>query len=791
MNERIDFDQIAAAIDPGTVVPSWLPDGKRVGSEWVARNPTRADHTPGSFSINLRSGAWADFATGDEGGDVISLFAYLFHGNDNLAAAKELAGQYRIDAAPSVPQTNVRKINEAKPRVIMPAPADAPRPDFTHPTHGKASRVWPYYGAKGEVLLFVCRFDHGDGRKDICPLSWCDHPGKPARWTWRGITATDKRPLYGLDRLAALPDADVLVVEGEKAADAAQKLVGRDMAVVAWLGGTACADRLNLRPLLGRRVFLWPDFDLQRYRDSHAQAGEVMAFHEQPGPKAMLTIAKALGGIASTVMLVGYDPAAPKFAAGWDLADATGWQAGNVRQFLELHAGDPWEIAGGSAEPQSEPEPDRSQTGAEPEPSNVGLTSDFPGDTPKKPANDNAARPLDVDLNPYGFPHMTEKGQPQNTVENVAHLLREYGITAAYNVISKEVEIEIPGRRFAQDNRAGNALSTITSLCARNRVPRSDLVDYITLIADGNRRNPAADWINSKPWDGHDRIPDLVETLDPANYDLATILLRRWMIGAVGCAMNEGGQSMQGVLVLQGPQNSGKTTWFWTLAGGKDLRLMKEGAQLNPADRDSVKQSISHWLVELGELDATFRKADIAALKAFITRDRDELFLRYSRASSEFPRRTAFAATVNEKAYLRDESGNRRYWTVQHGPGIIGMHGINVQQVWAQVAQLWREGEQHRLTRDEMERLNDANEAFTEVSPVEELFRAKFEWQNGWRGNPLTATEALITVGYDRPNRAQTREAGMILRKLIGGEPRKTNGREVYDMPPKVQASGY
>jgi hypothetical protein len=59
------------------LVPSWLPQGRRMGGEWIARNPTRKDDRPGSFKVNLRSGRWADFATGDAGGDLISLRAYL------------------------------------------------------------------------------------------------------------------------------------------------------------------------------------------------------------------------------------------------------------------------------------------------------------------------------------------------------------------------------------------------------------------------------------------------------------------------------------------------------------------------------------------------------------------------------------------------------------------------------------------------------------------------------------------------------------------------------------------
>jgi hypothetical protein len=72
------------------LVLRWLPEGRREGHEWVARNPTRSDQRRGSFKVNLRSGKWADFATGDKGGDVISLAAYL-HGLSQSAAANNIA----------------------------------------------------------------------------------------------------------------------------------------------------------------------------------------------------------------------------------------------------------------------------------------------------------------------------------------------------------------------------------------------------------------------------------------------------------------------------------------------------------------------------------------------------------------------------------------------------------------------------------------------------------------------------------------------------------------------------
>lgn len=79
------------------LLASWLPDGKQVGREWVALNPTRADRKAGSFKINMDTGRWADFATGDKGGDPISLYAYL-KGLSQLAAARELMDHWGLGA---------------------------------------------------------------------------------------------------------------------------------------------------------------------------------------------------------------------------------------------------------------------------------------------------------------------------------------------------------------------------------------------------------------------------------------------------------------------------------------------------------------------------------------------------------------------------------------------------------------------------------------------------------------------------------------------------------------------
>ena len=89
---RLDFQAInrAALASLPALLRRWLPDGHLVGREYMARNPRRADRRPGSFRINVNSGRWKDFATGDAGGDVVSLAAYL-SGSGQAEAARALA----------------------------------------------------------------------------------------------------------------------------------------------------------------------------------------------------------------------------------------------------------------------------------------------------------------------------------------------------------------------------------------------------------------------------------------------------------------------------------------------------------------------------------------------------------------------------------------------------------------------------------------------------------------------------------------------------------------------------
>lgn len=96
---RVDFADVKAATlrSLDFIIRQLLPGGKRVGDEWVVRNPTRDDKKAGSFSVNLKTGVWCDFATRESGGDVIDLYVYL-NGGSNVQAKDALAEMLNVQA---------------------------------------------------------------------------------------------------------------------------------------------------------------------------------------------------------------------------------------------------------------------------------------------------------------------------------------------------------------------------------------------------------------------------------------------------------------------------------------------------------------------------------------------------------------------------------------------------------------------------------------------------------------------------------------------------------------------
>lgn len=398
-----------------------------------------------------------------------------------------------------------------------------------------------------------------------------------------------------------------------------------------------------------------------------------------------------------------------------------------------------------------------------------------------------AAAPIDY----YGFlPDTNDKGKPLSTIENLATICQRLGIIVRYNVISKEEEILIPGAGFSLDNRQNASLSWLLSECAKFKMPVDRVPDYVTYLADQNLYNPVAEWVTSSPWDGQDHLAQLIATVKAKGEDadhrimaMKTAFITRWMISAIAAAFRPNGVSAHGVLVFQGAQYVGKTKWFKSLVP-ESIGVLKDGMLLRPDDRDSVMKCVSNWLVELGEIDATFRKSDVAALKSFLTSDRDVLRRAYARKESAFARRTVFFASVNPKNYLHDDTGNRRYWTIEC-ERLDHDHNVNMQQVWAQVyEQLFAPGESWFLTASEMALLNDHNEDFTVIDPIEELITNGLKWSDPrpmWRWR--SATEVMVSLGKLNCSKAEVTKGGIVMRRLNGEQSKRTGNTRLLYVP--------
>lgn len=392
------------------------------------------------------------------------------------------------------------------------------------------------------------------------------------------------------------------------------------------------------------------------------------------------------------------------------------------------------------------------------------------------------------------FPDVDGKGKPISTTANLAELLRRMAATVRYNVITKEIEVLIPGHASTMDNRAGSALGHLLDWHKRARIPVGDIDTNLVTYADGNLYNPVATWIESRPWDGRTRLPDLYATVTeaepvqlPSGGTLKEALMRRWLLSAVAAAFSPDGVVARGVLTIQGEQNLGKTKWFKSLVP-RELDVIADGLILDPADKDSVKQCVSKWLVELGEVDATFRKADMARLKAFISRDRDELRRPFARTESRYARRTVFFASVNPERFLSDSTGNTRWWTI-NAVALNSTHGIDVQQVFAEVLALYRAGESWHLNAEELAALNTQNRDSEEISPIREQIDRDFQWsvpREKW-ANAMRASDIVRTPSNDRPNKKEVNEAASYVVQRYGVERRKVgkDRQTVWIMPPR------
>jgi len=284
--QQLDFRGLADRLlaDAENLLGQWLPNGRRQGIEYKAGSV--GGEAGGSLSVNLRTGRWADFATGERGGDLIDLYAAI-HG-------LELGEAYReLDGSPGVPAAGSAKPRPPKPQrqVIMPVPDEAADCDCIHPDFGAPTTKWTYFDGSGGVLGYIARYEPKGARKQIIPWTYSSDGWGRGQWP-------APRPLYRLQELEARLNDPVLICEGEKATDAAAQWAAPYVACT-WPGGAQALHLADWSPLMGRKILLWPDAD-------------------EAGALAMLRLADILRPIAAEIKIVDVTGQPD----GWDAADA-------------------------------------------------------------------------------------------------------------------------------------------------------------------------------------------------------------------------------------------------------------------------------------------------------------------------------------------------------------------------------------------------------------------------------------------------------------------------------------
>lgn len=370
MADRIDVQALLDRTDLVALIESYVPLTKS-GAEYEACCPFHTEATP-SFKVSPAKQIYHCFGCGANGNAIGFLIAY--RGLDFLAACAELGGERSADVPTVPPVPAPAKEKQRTPWTpIVPAPADAPAPPAAHYARGKPQKTWTYRDAEGRILGFVYRFVKSDGGKEILPVVWARNDATGAtEWHW--MQWPEPRPLYGLDRLAAKPDAVVLVVEGEKCADAGHDELP-DFAVVSWPGGGKADGKVDWQPLVGRKVVTWADADAKRVPLTPAEreagvdqsAQPFITADDQPGAQTMARVRERLRSMGCDLWDVRLPPLGSR-PDGWDIADAVleGLRGAELKAYMRENTRSA--VPRIPAEITEQPAPDYVPNGTEPPP---------------------------------------------------------------------------------------------------------------------------------------------------------------------------------------------------------------------------------------------------------------------------------------------------------------------------------------------------------------------------------------------------------------------------------------
>lgn len=278
------------------------------------------------------------------------------------------------------------------------------------------------------------------------------------------------------------------------------------------------------------------------------------------------------------------------------------------------------------------------------------------------------------------------------------------------------------------------------------------VLNAFTEVAHSNTFHPIKDYLESFIWDGIDRVEELFVTyLGAEDTHYVRTATRKMLVAAVK-RIYEPGCKFDQMLVLIGPQGAGKSSLLAKL-GRKWF-----SDSLKTFDNKEAGEHLQRsWILELGEL-SVMKRAELEEVKAFLSKTEDRYRVAYDRRVSDFPRKCIFFGTTNNRNFLQDPTGNRRFWPVDVDPekkvhdhwehltdAVIG-------QIWAEALELYKSGELLQLDRSAAEEAERQQGLHTEEDTRTGIIQ---EWLESPIDDEFTAQEGKRLEYYNRVCAAQ------------------------------------
>ncbi len=358
-----------------------------------------------------------------------------------------------------------------------------------------------------------------------------------------------------------------------------------------------------------------------------------------------------------------------------------------------------------------------------------------------------------------GWPHADDEGRPvRNHPNNIRYALLVLGVDARFNKFTQSGEVTGQDLENRDLNDVCKILSSLFLRKMDFSASAAAVERELIAIAHEQAYHPVLDYLDGLEWDGAPRIDTwLKDYCGAADTELNKEFGSKLLIAGVR-RIKQPGEKFDTMLVLEGRQGLGKSRLVAKLAIRDEWFC--DSLDLKSDDKTKAELLASAWIVECQELDG-MNKVTSQNLKKFLGTRIDKYRKAYARDAGSFKRHCIILGTTNEDTYLRDLSGNRRFWPVLVGDIDIEAFGRDVHQLWAEAVQREAAGESITLSRH----LWDEAKKLQQSRMVEDSFEAVLEgWFEDRSGRvSLESVRLLLNIegGDGRPGDGQRIKAIM------------------------------